>query len=595
VIADVVFDLPLRQAFSYAAPDARALARGQRVWAPLRGKPRLGVVIALRRGDGVGLEPLGEAVEPVPIASETALGLCRWAAEESLSSLGSTLASLLPPPPRRRGEAVAPPPMARAATPRLPEIWVGARRREELVALLSEMPGSALIIAPDIAGAGRWARRLQAARLDSGTSDEMRRAAWFAAARGRARAVVGTRSALLAPLPPPAMLVLLDEQDVAHRPPGAPRIHSRDLLRERAALEGSRLVMLSGAPSCESWWGSAQGAIACHGADRGPWPEVVTADTRGILRNHPLTPPLTRAIEDATRAGRRVALIAARSATALGCDDCGAVVRCPDCAIALSHARGAAKAICRLCSRGEPVPDSCARCGGHRLSPFGWSAERVEAAVVRRFPRLRVARAAPRAPGAAAPEPDVVIGTAALLRTVRPRSLGSVGFISLDGLLRLPDFRAGERVFQTLWTAAEAVGPRGRLVVQTLHPDHHAIAAVREQNRSAFYGPEIASRRDLGYPPFRRLCAMTVRGRDRLAAHALAQECAAAARGVPGLTVYPPVAAGGPGARRPRWQVVVKGPAELPRLLAEPLRSVLERGRRAAGVVEVEMDPVSLS
>ena len=127
------------------------------------------------------------------------------------------------------------------------------QRHAELVSALRET-GAALVIAPDRDGAARWAERLEAARLDSGESPSARRAAWLAAARGRARIVVGTRSALLVPLPPPATLVLLDEHDPAHKPPGAPRIHSRELLVRRAAIEGSRLLLLSATPSAESWW-----------------------------------------------------------------------------------------------------------------------------------------------------------------------------------------------------------------------------------------------------------------------------------------------------------------------------------------------------
>jgi primosomal protein N' (replication factor Y) len=596
VIADVVFDLPRRQSFAYAVLPGLTLARGQRVVAPLQGRSRPGVVIAVREGDAAGLQAVGAALEPVPILSEAALRVCEWAAQESLSSLGSTLAALLPPPPGRRREAVAPPPPS-SRSPRTvrPELWIGPRRRQELLEHLGETAASALVIAPDVAGVARWARRLQAVRLDSGTSSAARRDAWFAAARGRARAVVGTRSALLAPLPPPAMLVLLDEHDPAHRPPGAPHMHSRDLLRKRAAIEGSRLVLLAGAPSCETWWQSEQGEIARAGDERGRWPEVVTADTRGILRNHPLTPLLTRAIEEATRRDRRVALIVPRSAGGLACNDCGTLLRCPDCGISLAHARGTAFATCRLCSRLEPVPETCPACGGHRLGPLGWSAERVEAAVARRFPRLRVARAALPAGAAADAEAQVIVGTPGLLRGVRPGSLGAVGFVSLDGLLRLPDFRAGERVFQSLWAAAEAVGPNGRVVVQTLDPAHHAVRAARAQDRAAFYAVEIKSRRGLGYPPFGRLCLVTVRGRDAASGRALAEECAAAMQGLPGLTVYPAAAEGTPGARRPRFKVVVKGPPALPRLVAEPLRVVLERSRRPAGVVLVEMDPLTFS
>ena len=116
---------------------------------------------------------------------------------------------------------------------------------------------------------------------------------------------MGTRSALLVPLPPPATLVLLDEHDPAHKPPGAPRIHSRELLVRRAAIEGSRLLLLSATPSAESWWRADDHQYRRRAHDADPWPEIVTGDTRGILRNHPLTLPLTRAIEDTARQAAR--------------------------------------------------------------------------------------------------------------------------------------------------------------------------------------------------------------------------------------------------------------------------------------------------
>jgi primosomal protein N' (replication factor Y) len=586
LIADIVFDLPLHRAFSYAVPPGLALRPGQRVSAPLQGRTRIGIVTAVREGDATGLRPVQQAVEPVPILSSAGLELGRWAAEESLSSLGSTLLSLLPPPPRRgSAEPVAPAAGPKAAAGGRCELWTGAHREERLAGMLQRDTGCALIIAPDTEGTAAWAARLDAERLDSGTSEAARRAAWFAAARGRARVVVGTRSALLAPLPPPATIVLLDEHDAAHKPPGAPRLHSRELLIRRAALEGSRLILLSATPAVETWWRADQGEIGRADEEPGPGPEMITADTRGILRNHPLTLPLTRAIEETGRAGRRTALVVTRGAAALACDDCGGLVRCADCGVALGLGRDRRALGCRLCGRREPPPDRCPGCGGHRLSPFGWDAERVEAAVRRRFPRLRVSRKDRSA--------QVLIGTPALLRAVDRGSLGCVGFIALDGLLRIPDFRAGERAWQLLWAAAEAVGPSGRLIVQTLYPEHYAIQSARERDRSGFYARELKFRAELGYPPFRRLCAVSVRGRGEAKARALAADCAAALTGIPGLTVYPPAPAGAPGSRSSRWQFLIKGPATLPRLVAPALLPFIERPRRTGGVVEVEMDPVS--
>jgi primosomal protein N' (replication factor Y) len=593
-VADVVFDLPLHRSFSYAVAPGLTIQVGQRVRAELKRRLRVGVVVSVRDGDPAGLEPVREVVDGAPVFSPTLIRLAGWAADQGLSSLGSTIAALSPPPMHGAAEPIAPPPEPHPGAPGGAELWTDVARQERLADLLASAPGSALVIAPDIEASRRWAARLDAGRLDSGVAAPARRATWFAAARGRARVVVGTRSALLAPLPSPARLVLVDEHDPAHKPPGAPRLHSREVLRERARLEGAHLVLLSATPSVESWWRADGGEIArAEETSTPPWPEVVTADTRGILRNHPLTLPLTRAIEDAARRGRRAVLIVSRESTALGCDECGALFRCPDCGIALSFSRAARTLGCRLCARSEPLPARCAACGGHRLTAVGWSGERVEASVRKRFPRLAVAVVGRSPASGFDPTAQVLIGPASLLAALSPRSLGCVGFVALDALLRLPDFRAGERAFQGLWNAAEAVAADGRLVIQTLHPEHYAVRAVQTRDRAEFYSPELRFRAELGYPPYRRLCRVTVTGPSEATTRALVQDCAARLRGRPGLDVYPAIAQGVAGARRARHSFLVKGPDGLAGILREPLLPVLERRRQGAAVVEVEMDPMS--
>src|SRR5439155_1405317 len=253
-------------------------------------------------------------------------------------------------------------------------------------------------------------------------------------------------------------------------------IHSRDLLSQRAMLEGSRLVLLSATPSVESWWrAEAQQAIRGD-LEETSWPEVVTADTRGILRNHPLTLPLTRSIEDMTRRGRRVLLVVTRRAGALICPECGGLMRCGDCGVPLAFSRETKTLRCRLC--------------------------------------------------------------------------------------------------------AKAVGPNGRLIIQTLHPEHYAVRAVKEQDRRSFYKQEILLRTELGYPPFRRLCVVSVRGLRPGDGRARIDECAQALRGIAGLTIYPPAPLGASGARSGRWQFVIKGPVELPRLIGPALAPFLTARRR---------------
>src|SRR5213076_2217585 len=197
MIADVAFDAPVSHPFSYRVPDGWEPAPGQRVLAPLRGAARVGMVVALREGDDARLKPLLRVADSTPILSPAQLDFASWIAAESLSSLGSTCAALLPPPlldSRATG----------------PGSGSGARHATRM-----EPPAGAPRNAPErrptlLVGAGREQR----------VDEEVRAKAWRQLADGSARLATGTRSALLAPVAPPGTLVLLDEHEAAHKPPG---------------------------------------------------------------------------------------------------------------------------------------------------------------------------------------------------------------------------------------------------------------------------------------------------------------------------------------------------------------------------------------
>jgi primosomal protein N' (replication factor Y) len=627
-VADVAFDVPLPHPFSYRVPDGWTVEVGQRVQAPLGRANRVGVVVAVREDDGSRLKSLLRIAEATPALDVEGLALGRWIAEQSLSSLGGTLAALLPPvvsereasvPERRDGVKRGWPGRdgsrlrtgrSRSATPgattsggaadpsRRPELLVGAGRETRLLERLGD--GPALVIVPDVDAATRWAQRLgrrgPVARLDSGADDAERVAGWAALREGTASLAVGTRSALLAPLPPGATVALVDEHEAAHKPPGPPRLHSRDIVLERAARQRRPALLTSATPSVEMWWRADSGrATLGHGAP-GPWPAVEVADTRGILRREPLTPTLARAVRETLGAGRRVFLLVSRLASALACDECGEILRCPECAIALAYARAGRTLGCRLCGRVSAAPDTCPSCAGRRLSPFGWGAERVEHAVRRRFPGVRVTRFDPDATrGArgdaqrrAAAEAHVVIGTRGALRLFGPGALGLAGFVAPDQLLRLPDFRAGERLFALVWAAAERVASGGALVLQSQSPEHYVIDAAVRQDLPAFYRHELKFRGELGYPPFRRLGVVTVTTRDGTELRRLADDVAATLAADRELTVYAPASDRRNRARR----VVVKGRDDLSLRLADALRDFRAPRSRSRGIMDVEVDPV---
>lgn len=610
-VADVAFDVPLLHPFSYRVPEACPVTIGQRVVAPLGRAQRVGVIVAIRESDDDGrLKSLLSLVDGGPVLDAGGVELARWIASQSLSSLGSTLAALVPPVAvvSERGAGLkrgGPDPdgsrlrsrWSVTAKPKT-ELLVGAGREMRLLERIAG--GPALVVVPDVDAAARWAQRLAkrgpVVRLDSGVDDRERVAAWAALRAGTAPLAVGTRSALLAPLASGAALALVDEHEAAHKPPGAPRLHSRDIVLERAAREGLRAILTSATPSVEMWWRADSGSAEVGQVETGPWPAAQVADTRGILRREPLTPPLARAVRETLAAGRRALLVISRLTSALACDECGEILRCPACAIALAYVRAGRTLGCRVCGHVTPAPETCPSCRGRRLSPFGWGAERVEHAVRRRFPDARVARYDPDASrGAraeaqrkAATDAQVVIGTRGALRLFGRGALGLAGFVAPDQLLRLPDFRAGERLFGLLWAAAERVVPDGALVLQSQTPEHYVLDAAVRGDRAAFYRHELKFRGELGYPPFRRLAIVTVAAKAAADLRRLTNDVASAIATERELTAYPPA----PDRRDRLRRIVVKGRDDLADRLAAALADLRRPRAKRHGSIEVEIDPV---
>ena len=608
-VADVAFDVPLPHPFSYRVPDGWVVTVGQRVVAPLGRAERTGVVVGIRDGDDTArFKPLTGLVDGTPVLDAAGVDLARWIASQSLSSLGGTLAALVPPVVSeredglKRGWPVLEGSRLRlrstaGATPK-PQLLTGTGRETRLLEQVAS--GPALVIVPDVEAAARWTQRLgrlgPVVRLDSGADEASRAAAWAALRAGDAPLAVGTRSALLAPLTPGATLALVDEHEGAHKPPGPPRLHSRDIVLERASREQLSVMLTSATPSVEMWWRAESGRASLRDAEPGPWPLIQVADTRGILRREPLTPTLARTVRETLGAGRRVLLVISRLTSALACDDCGEILRCPQCLVALAYVRAARTLSCRVCGHAEPAPGTCPSCRGRRLSPFGWGTERVEHAVRRRFPDARVARYDPEATrGAraeaqrrAAAEAQVVIGTRGALRLFGRGALGLAGFVAPDQLLRVPDFRAGERLFGLLWAAAERVAADGALVVQSQSPEHYVIDAALRQDRAAFYRHELKFRGELGYPPFRRLAIATITAKAPDELRRLTEAVASALAGERQLTIYPPT----PDRRDRLRRIVIKGRDDLASRLDAVLGDVRPSPRTSHGAVTVEIDPV---
>jgi primosomal protein N' (replication factor Y) len=330
--------------------------------------------------------------------------------------------------------------------------------------------------------------------------------------------------------------VLDEEHETSFKQETAPRYHARDVAAYRARAAGVPLVLGSATPSLESWHRAARGeyrliSLSRRVQDR-PMPEVETIDLRAEFhdrrRRGALSRKLQLAMEEALQAGGQVILLLNRRgySTHIQCPSCGAVVRCPQCDIALTHHRQGEIALCHYCEYETPTPTHCPNCNFAGIRFGGLGTQRLEAEVQARFPNvksLRMDTDAMQRPGshekalAAFRSGDVriLLGTQMIAKGLDFPNVTLVGVVNADIALHLPDFRAAERTFQLIVQVAGRTGRGergGRVLVQTFSPDHPAIAAAVTHDYEAFAARELPLRDVLRYPPAADMVRLVIRG-----------------------------------------------------------------------------------
>ena len=640
--AEVLLDLPARRAdrrLTYRVPEMLrpAVDVGTRVLVPLGPRQARGFVLGFQPCDQPGARELREiqaVVDPQPCFSARMLELARWVADTTLATLVEAVHCLIPPEVlRRRDAARSGSAVEDAAAPRGPRahvspesptyrapstptlLWGGADARREwiLQAIVAERGrgGRTLVIVPEIALIPHLRDRARAllgdrvVDLHSGMTGRARRAAWERIAGQDADVVIGTRSALFAPLDRLRLIVLDEEQDTAYKADASPRYHGRDVALHRGTLEQARVVLGSPAPSLETYAALVDGRIEGIRLPRGAAsPRVTVVDMRAERnrgRRGLLSQPLLAAIRLHLRSGGRVALFVNRVGYAriLFCQECGRAVRCRRCEVTMPYDRERRAIFCRICGRTDPAPEVCPGCGGAALRWIGAGTERVEEVIGRLFPGTRIARVdreterefAKIAGDFASGRTRIVVGTQLMLRAreLRPTL---VGVVDADLPLYLPDFRAGERTFQQLRAVVSLTdgGPAAEAVVQTRVPEHPAIAALRTGDDDTMYRGELAVRRQFGYPPYTVLARLMAAGPDRQAAQRLAAEAAEIVQRF-GVEVLGPAPARDPGPRAAfRYQCLLRA-SDGDAVRAAGRAALVAAARARHGRLTVEMDP----
>jgi primosomal protein N' (replication factor Y) len=405
-----------------------------------------------------------------------------------------------------------------------------------------------------VAGLFRARFGSQVAIQHSGLSTGERHDQWHRIRRGEVDVVVGTRSAVFAPLENVGLIVVDEEHDGSYKQDETPRYHGRDVAVVRAQHEGAVALLGSATPSLESAYNARRGryeqlVLPRRIFDR-PMAAVEIVDMRREYAAHGadviLSEILASRLESRLERGEQSVLLLNRRgfATVTFCRQCGASLECPHCSVTLTFHRAARRVRCHYCNYAAGVPSRCGVCGGEYLQQSGFGTERIEHEVRERFPQARVARVdrdTIRRRGAMARvladvargTVDVLVGTQMIAKGHDFPAVTLAGVIGADVGLGLADFRAAERTFQLL---TQVVGRAGRgqtpgeAVIQTLYPEHYSIQAAAAQDYDAFFAREMEFRSSMHYPPATALVNVLVKGRSLEGAMADALELATRTR-----------------------------------------------------------------
>jgi len=493
-----------------------------------------------------------------------------------------------------------------------------------LAATVRQSGRSVLVLVPEIALTPAVAASFRAAFGDhvavqhSGLSDGERYDQWHRIRRAEVDVVVGTRSAVFAPLASLGLIIVDEEHDGSYKQEETPRYNGRDVAVMRAQQAGALVVLGSATPSLESYQNAVNErytlvTLKQRVLDR-PLATVQIVDMREEYAAAGPDVILSQALCDALAARlgaqeQAIVLLNRRGfASSVFCRECAATLECPNCSVSLTVHRAARRARCHYCNYSMPLPKACANCKGPFLEQIGFGTERVEAEILARFPQARVARVdrdTIRRRGAlvsllarfAAGDLDVLVGTQMIAKGHDFPRVTLVGVISADVGLGLADFRASERTFQLLTQVAGRAGRgdlHGQAIIQTLYPNHYSIRHACRQDYGGFFNDEIAFRRAMRYPPAVALVNVIVKGRTLDAAMQDAGEVVRALRwgGAPYKVLGPATAPLSRLKGEHRAQFFIKGTHRA--AMRQALITVLEERPEIRRRAIVDVDPMSV-
>ncbi|MGB2605358.1 MAG: primosomal protein N' [Candidatus Sulfotelmatobacter sp.] len=408
-----------------------------------------------------------------------------------------------------------------------------------------EVGRSAILLVPEIGLTPAVAADLhqifgeEVAILHSALSDKERAQQWHRIKSGDARMVVGTRSAVFAPVADLALIIVDEEHDSSYKQEETPRYHARDVAVMRAKMANATVVLGSATPSLESYFNAKRNKYSLvelpDRVEQRPLPEVEIIDMRQEFQEtgqeQVISRKLTAEIKERFERNEQVMVLLNRRgySPVVLCRTCGKTLECQNCAIALTHHKREHKMICHYCGYTAAVPKSCVHCGSEYVYFLGTGSEKLEELLHGMFPQARIARLDrdtvrghedfERTLNALNEgRLDLLVGTQMIAKGHDIHGVTLVGVVGADSALGLPDFRAAERTFQLLTQVAGRAGrgqSPGKVILQTYFQDHYAVQYAARHDFAGFYEKELRFRSWMHYPPYSALANVLIRS-DKL-------------------------------------------------------------------------------
>jgi primosomal protein N' (replication factor Y) len=620
-----------RETYTYAVPDGVDVVPGHRVTVPFGRRSTYGFVVSLGTEDpGVEVKPIATAGSD-PLLLPHQVALARLVADHYWLPLIECLRAMLPPRVRATGSSGSQASSRQRRHSRLVELATGPASRVERPDLTDEQKQAlniiganqvtllhgviasgktevylaaaeralaeglrVLLLVPDISLTPQLVQRVRA-RLDAPVAilhsqlTELERAQqWWRTRRGEAQVVLGSRSAVFAPIPRLGLICLDEEGSAAYKQDRTPRYEAGWVARRLAAVSGARLVAGSATPSVVTYHDAGLGGIALAKLTRrvrGRDAEVELVDMRDEAASgnrQPLSRRLVEVVGRTLEDEEQVILYLNRRglSTFVLCRDCGKSVQCLGCSVALVQHAEIDGLVCHYCGYSRAMPSVCDHCGSRNIRGMGMGTQRLEGIVKKLWPQARVLRLdsdAAKGPDSyfdiwetfSERRADILVGTQLVARGFDLPAVTCVGVVDADLPLHFPDYRSAENTFSLVVQVAGRAGRDGRssrVVVQTSNPDHYSLRCAAANDYEGFYAAELPSRRAFVFPPFAELAVLTRTDADDAKAAASAREAAEALatgllkEGIDGIRVMGPAPAFIHRLRGEyRWQVTLKG------------------------------------